>query len=350
MMSIGCLASWLSPAIRRCRPVARRRTGMARRAAAGLLAAGALSAAQAQVSFHVSFEDPGAAYARYYGSIGRSIRAAGAEWAAHLDAGARAVLQVEVSFEDIATASTGSVTNWYLGQYGGYSLYEQGATHEVRTGQDPNGKAPDIHIAIGKNGYLQNELWFDPSPMRQRAVVPLDRTDARSLFLHELGHAFGFNGWRDGVTGELPGDYASTFDAWVSPQVVEGQSVLAFTGPSATSLYGGPVPLTIGSYAHLGNPAPLPGSDLIPDLMNGVAFTRGTRYHVTPLDLAILRDIESTLALGVGDLTGALRAGPMLEAPPTNAVPEPSTWLLIVAGLALVIVDKRRRVRGADPR
>jgi hypothetical protein len=121
----------------------------------------------------------------------------------------------------------------------------------------------------------------------------------------------------------------------VSPQIVEGQSVLAFTGPSATALYGGPVPLTVGSYAHLGNPAPLPGTDLIPDLMNGVAFTRGTRYHITPLDLAMLRDLESTLPSGVADLTGGLRAAPMLEAPPPLAVPEPSTWLLMVAGLAL---------------
>ena len=338
MWSIGCMAGGLSPETGRCSLPAR----MARRTAAALIAAGALSVAQAQVSFHVGFDDPGADFARYYGSIGRSIRAAGAEWAQYLDTGARAVLQVQVSFEDIATASTGSVTNWYLGQYNGYSLYEQGATHEVRTGLDPNGKEPDIHIAIGSNGYLQNELWFDPSPARQRVEVPLDRTDARSLFVHELGHAFGFNGWRDGVTGELPGGYASTFDVWVSPQIVEGQSVLAFTGPSATALYGGPVPLTVGSYAHLGNPAPLPGTDLIPDLMNGVAFTRGTRYHITPLDLAMLRDLESTLPSGVADLTGGLRAAPMLEAPPPLAVPEPSTWLLMVAGLALAAVGRRR--------
>jgi hypothetical protein len=348
MNAMKFFASWLSPAIqRRTLRLLRPLSGIAWRATAGSIAAvGGLLPAHAQVSFQVTFNDPGASYATYYGGIRNSIRAAGAEWATYLDVGSKAALQVEVSFEDIATASTGSVTNWYVGQYNGYSLYEQGATHEVRTGLDPNGKAPDIHIALGSSGYLQNELWFDPSPARQVASVPIDRTDARSLFLHELGHAFGFSGWRDGVTGELPNGYESTFDAWVQPQIVDGQSVLAFTGPSASLLYGGPVPLTVGSYAHLGNEAPLPGNDLIPDLMNGVSFVRGTRYHITPLDLAILRDAESTVPTGLAGATGERLAEMMLAAPPPPAVPEPSTWLLIFAGLAITVVVKKRRRDG----
>jgi len=36
--------------------------------------------------------------------------------------------------------------------------------------------------------------------------------------------------------------------------------------------------------------SPRPGSDLIPDLMNGVVFDRGTSYDISPLDLAILAD------------------------------------------------------------
>ncbi|WP_280154832.1 PEP-CTERM sorting domain-containing protein [Piscinibacter sp. XHJ-5] len=311
--------------------------------AAFLAAAGISWPAHAQVTFQVSFNDPGATHATFYGKIRKGIRAAGEEWASYLNNGAKAALQVEVSFEDIATASTGSVTNWFLGQYNGYSLYEQGATHEIRTGEDPNGKAPDIHMSIGSL-YLQNELWFDPSPRRQVAPVPLDRTDARSLFLHELGHALGFNGWRDPVTGELPGGYESTFDAWVSPQVIDGQTILAFDGPSASLLYGGPVPLTLGRYAHLGNEAPLPGSDLMLDLMNGVSFFRGTRYHITPLDLAILRDAESLLPLEAAAAVGDPLAAP-LQAAPIPAVPEPSTWWLAAAGLALMGVVRARRRR-----
>ncbi|MEO8011102.1 MAG: hypothetical protein ABI650_05615 [Dokdonella sp.] len=36
--------------------------------------------------------------------------------------------------------------------------------------------------------------------------------------------------------------------------------------------------------------APRLGATLIDQLMNGVVFYRGTRYHITPLDRAILLD------------------------------------------------------------
>jgi hypothetical protein len=51
------------------------------------------------------------------------------------------------------------------------------------------------------------------------------------------------------------------------------------------------VPLTYGNYHHFGNADPRPGSDLIPDLMNGVVFFRGQRYNISPLDLALLADV-----------------------------------------------------------
>jgi hypothetical protein len=35
------------------------------------------------------------------------------------------------------------------------------------------------------------------------------------------------------------------------------------------------------NYGHLGNNDPRPGSDLIPDLMNGIVFFRGTRYDIS---------------------------------------------------------------------
>ena len=67
-------------------------------------------------------------------------------------------------------------------------------------------------------------------PTRQSAAVPANRTDARSVFLHEFGHAFAFNGWRDGQTGALPGSYQSTFDCLVTTSSFQGQPQLFFTG------------------------------------------------------------------------------------------------------------------------
>jgi hypothetical protein len=299
--------------------------------------------ADAAITFQVSFNDPGSLYTAYYDRIRSNVISAGNEWASHFGSGSSASVQVQLSFADIATASGASLTNAYVGVSGGIATYEQGAAYEIRTGRDANGSAPDIGITIGRNGYLQNELWFDPSPNRQTVAVPSNRTDARSVFLHELGHAFAFSGWRDGQTGTLPGGYQSTFDAWVATGSFEGQPQLFFTGNAARSLYGGAVPLTFGSYGHLGNSAPRPGSVLIPDLMNGMSFYRGSRYHVTPLDLAILGDTGfPTSAKGAAF---AAAGAPVFAAVPlATAVPEPSTYALTLIGV-FTLVALRRRAR-----
>ena len=71
------------------------------------------------------------------------------------------------------------------------------------------------------------------------------------MLIHELGHAFVFNGWMNGTTGQLPPTYMSTFDEHSS---FDGSN-LYFNGAGATGRYGGPVPLTYGNYGHLGNAA-----------------------------------------------------------------------------------------------
>ena len=119
--------------------------------------------------------------------------------------------------------------------------------------------APDLQINFGIDGYLQNELWFDPDPVGRSVAVPINQTDARSVVLHELGHALGFNGWRDGSTGALPGSYQSTFDAYSQLAASPAGTVLQFTGPQAMAVYGGGVPLTFGNYSHVGNNVPPAG-------------------------------------------------------------------------------------------
>jgi hypothetical protein len=80
--------------------------------------------------------------------------------------------------------------------------------------------------------------------------------------------------------------------------------------------------VTDGNNWHLGNATGL-GSDLLDDLMNGVSFRRGSRYDVSPLDLAILSD------MGV----------------PMASVAEPHSALLLAAGLlGLVAVSRRRTI------
>lgn len=295
-----------------------------------LLAAGAAAALQpahAVVSIEVVFDDPAALYGAYYGDIQRNLVAAGDDWLSHFSAPAsNTVLTVSVGFVAINTANGGSVSSSFVRSQAGINIFEQGAAAELRTGIDPNGTAADISFNIGINGYLQTELWFDPTPANLNDdVVPANKTDARSVLLHEFGHALGFNGWRNGSTGALPGDYASTFDAYTALTSTPAGNLVVFTGPAAVALYGGAVPITAGNYTHLGNNLPLAGVDLIPDLMNGVVYYRGSRYTISALDLAILQDVGL----------------------PVTAVPEPAGAALLLAGLGVVAwaarVGKRRQ-------
>jgi hypothetical protein len=281
-----------------------------------------------QISYTVAFDDPNQSFADLYQPIIQHVQAAGGSWNNYLRPSSSVTLEVRVGFSTTIPRATGrSVVSSFVRTQGGLDLQEQGAGREIRTGADPNQAAPDIELLFNPD-YLRNELWFDPNPVLRTATVPSDRTDAMSVMLHELGHAFAFNGWRDGVTGNLPGNFQSTFDQ----HVTKSGDILVFNGPSAKWVYGGEyVPLTLGNYAHIGNrianqgETQLPGSDLIPDLMNGVAYLRGSRYDISLLDVAIVSDSEV----------------------PTVPVPEPLLGLSVAAvGLAALTI-RRSRSRAA---
>lgn len=268
--------------------------------------------------YTVSFLDPGNAYSGYYSGITSNLLAAGEVWNNFLG-GPTVSIDLTVKFDALTPRATGgSATSAFVSNNGTYNIFQQGAAAELKSGVDPNGVLPDAFITIGPD-YLANELWFDPNPLARLAIVPSNRTDAESVFIHELGHIFGFNGFLDGANGSPPGNFMSTYDQYVQ---YDGGN-LYFTGPQAEAVYGGPVPLTFGNYAHVGNQSPRPGSDLIPDLMNGVVFFRGTRYSPSPLDIAFLSD------------TGV----------PISAAPEPSSVILSAMGVLSVLTVFRFRRR-----
>ena len=263
-----------------------------------LLLPNALSAA---ISWDFSINDPGETYQAYYTPIESNLTVALAEWSSHLVSSVPSSIQIEISFASSVTRSTGySATSAFVNNVGGVNVFEQSVANEIRTGVDPNGTMPDLYLKF-EPSYLTGELWFDPNPQARTAPVPANKTDAYSVLLHELAHAIGFNGWRDSTTAAVPGSppYESTFDKW---ETFDGNN-LYFNGPIAKAVYGGPVPVTYGNNWHIGNSAPRPGSDLIPDLMNGVVYFRGMRYDISPLDLAILSDagVATSTALIRGD-------------------------------------------------
>jgi hypothetical protein len=233
--------------------------------------------------FSTTFDDLAGKYSAFYAQIESNVAAAGGYWNQYFQG--KGSLEVVIKFSNTGpTLLGGSLATSFLRKNGTLDVYEQGAMAELRTGIDPNGASSDIEINFNPD-YLLNELWFDPNPSTRTTPVPTTQIDAMSMLLHEFGHAFGFNGWRDDTTGTLP-SYQSTFDE----QTIFDGTNFFFTGTKATAIYGSAVPLTFGNITHLGNNLSRPGSDLIPDLMNGVVFDRGTRYSISLLDLAILAD------------------------------------------------------------
>jgi hypothetical protein len=287
---------------------------------------------EAQVAFPVSF-DANATSALTVGeraSVTTHLQAAGAQWAAVLDITGPRSIEVLVVIDNVAPRAGGaSVTTGFVGIVDGRDTFEQGAAAELRTGIDPNGADADIRINFNTT-YLRDELWFDPDPVARTEPVDVNRTDAMSVALHEIGHALAYNGWADGQ-GVPPPTFWSTFDRWMlstgtpvrfdGPEVVRGWG----TRPELTSgnihhWANGPAPRPVESVRspaprdwHDGRPVPhaacagMASADappslraaqgrgslppgLIYELMNGVVFYRGSRYEISPLDVAALAD------------------------------------------------------------
>ena len=184
----------------------------------------------------------------------------------------------------------------------GKQVIHEGAVAELLTGVDPNGDGFDIEITLPP-GYLANSLWLDPDPVNRGTPVAPTKFDAVSFFLHEVGHALGFNGRGDEATGVVSGQFLSTYDALVQTQ----NGFPVFTGANAMAVYGGPVPLStdiINNYHHYGRVA-ADGLEL--NLMEGSTFApSGFRWYIDQLDLAVFRDLGlTTVASPIADAGGS---------------------------------------------
>jgi hypothetical protein len=234
-------------------------------------------------NYTISLNDP---YQSPQGSaLIADATAAAAGWSRYLQG--LGSIDIQVNITPTTRANGGAATVVYIGSDGARSVYEDGTANELRTGVDPNGSSPDLIINVDPM-YLST-LWLDPN-----SAPPSTMTDGLSVFLHEIGHGLGMQGYRDS-SGALPA-YETPWDRLV----VVGAGSASFTGYYAEAIYGGPVSVTTlqngEQYNHLGNDASERNGQ---DLMNGVVFYYGTRYGISDLDLAIFKDIGLTVVTGV---------------------------------------------------
>jgi hypothetical protein len=245
--------------------------------------------AGAQVGVRVGIDPLPAEFQEAESAIRSHIVAATEEWIRHFRA-QPCTIDVRFSIRERPARGSGRSlvsTRFDNQKHEGKYLSEEGVAHKLRTGDDPNGSAPDIEITF-EAAYFRT-LWFDPDPKTRTARMP-DRSDGKldgyTVILHELGHAFGFNGFRNQKNGELPGEFMSMYDRWVK---FDGTNFF-FHGPQSMKLYGKPVPLahTSNNYHHVAEDRSDP--KLADDLMNGITFAWSRRYFISPLDITILND------------------------------------------------------------
>ena len=273
----------------------------------------------------ITFSGDNGQFSSYYSALTNDLSSAAADWEKLFVSGNPSTLNVNVVFDNSPTANSSSLFVTPLYSAGPTWVYQQGAVDAVLDGVHNPWGPYDATVHIGTS-YLTSELWFDPNPANIDPV-PADKTDAESVFTHEFGHIFGFEGYRDPLTGALWSGAESLFDTWVTVL----NNAPYFTGPNAEDIYGGPVPLTVGNIYHVGNPSG-PGADLEvypADLMNGNVFYRGTRYDISPLDAGIFADLGLTT-----NFTDVTLATNFLDVPPASEIPEPGT--IGVFGTALI--------------
>jgi hypothetical protein len=243
------------------------------------------SGASAGVVFRVTLEDPSNLLGENALPFRSNLLAAADLWSRCLNGKTNIDVLVKI-VPGPGRATTRCPKPTFVKKVGSNALYEPSACTKVRTGHADTSGQPDIEMTI-RGDYLA-EFWFDPAPRERTAPVARDRFDAVSLFLHELAHGLGFNGWIDPATGELGGEALSTYDRFV----VYDQGEFYFVGLRAMKANGGPLLLSRrnNNYHHLGREGEDCPESLRTDLMNGVLFEDGRRYSISPLDLAILED------------------------------------------------------------
>ena len=190
---------------------------------------------------------------------------------------------------DIATA---------IGRSGGKTIYEAGAAYELAKGQDPNGATADVDVALNPTNLPL--FYFNPNPSGGGAV-PAGKYDLVTVLTHELGHGFGIAGFRND-DGSLP-SYESNWDKLVQ---LSGKTA-SFVGGHVEALYGGAAPITTLSngeaYYHFGNSASDADAN---DLMSGTGLAAGVSHAISPLDVAVMADLDVPLSnTGTVDLAYA---------------------------------------------
>ncbi len=260
----------------------------------------------------------------------RNVQAALRLWGARLntDVVLRVNVEASNSSQVLRAGGSGPLGHFLEQRPDGHKVWEHSALSRIRTGTNPNTK--DYELWVGFDvAFLLANYWIDPEPETRLLEAPTNKTDLVWIIMHELGHAFGFDGFRSRGPntvgyGKLTNNDMSIFDSFSQlagngaiADASGNPTPLRFTGPTAAALLGEQVPLFHAredddtwrptNFYHLGDcesPAIVKQA-----LMRG-CYSPAGRAHITALDVAVLADLGypvNPIDANYADPTGVLR-------------------------------------------
>ena len=240
-------------------------------------------------TFTYTWSDPNNLLPTYKAGILSNLQAAANLWAAHINSTASIQVFVEVK-NNGGVLGGRSAFMVGTGKYiNGRQIAEESAAYELRTLSDPNGSDPDIIITVDPT-YIKNEVWIDPTPTARTdpSEIPYNKIDGVSVFLHEIGHSLGFNGWWVRANQQPTDPYwVGNYDRFIT---LDASGKAYFNGANAMASYGGKkIPLCVSINFHMGN---IGSTDILSHmLMTGNYFFYGYRYNIDAITLAVLKDL-----------------------------------------------------------
>ncbi len=320
----------------------------------------------------------------------RNIAAAANLWGQRINSNARILVKVDPTSFVARAGGTNSLGRILYRNADGDDVWEAGPLTRIRTGNNPGATNFGYDILLGFDAaFVESHYWFDPEPQTRSASVPASKGDFVSVALHEIGHGFGFTGFRDFATGETLGTIATQMDDLSyfggngNPFSPTGErNSMFFRGERGAQVFGGDLPLTHKpqghflygqNFFHLSACTSGASDGLEGTLMNGCSLPNGQRLNITPLDAAVLADMGYPLVTLNGDFNndGSVDAADYVvwknkvppnqshyeqwranfgaklssSAPVATSLPELPARLLLVIGVvqfALMTIDRLR--------
>lgn len=204
------------------------------------------------LNYKLTISDPGNLLGTSRAGVIANFDAAIKDWGRFINSPYTLNIQMRVTGTTASGRFGGSSsTSRFIGTWNGYNIFEDASIAKLKSGVSLS--TYDIYIDVNVP-FMNKAYWIDPSPTTRTRAVPVGKTDLVTAFAHELGHAFGMNGWIDRTHGTTPANLGiSVYDKFISASSRLGEGQIKFVGSKAKKVYGSGTPVFFTSYDHVEN-------------------------------------------------------------------------------------------------